>query len=72
MDCSKATFMQWFDNPIVAHCAEWDERTVAASKRICKAFVPAGNGERDVTHYDSYDEAKSAQRRAFYDTEVSS
>ena len=55
LDCANATFMQWMQNPIVAHCTSSDERQVAESRRLCKNFK-ARNTEPQITHYDHYDD----------------
>lgn len=47
--------MQWYDNPVIALCHEQDERFVAASRRLCKGFVPSGNSHPDIQHFDHYD-----------------
>lgn len=56
--CRHATFMQWFQNPIVADCHHLNERMVAESRRVCKFFEPSGAKElSDITiqHFDHYD-----------------
>ena len=66
LECRYATFMQWFENPIVAQCSQLEERMVAQSNRICKLYSPSGNQHPEVKHFDSYDEAKEAERREFF------
>ena len=66
LECRHATFMQWYENPIVAQCEQLNERMVAQSKRVCKLFSPSGNKDPHVTHYDNYDEARANVRKAFF------
>lgn len=55
IDCKKATFMQWFENPVIALCSDQNERLVAASRRLCRGYVPSENPNPDVQHFDHYD-----------------
>lgn len=55
INCAYATYMQWMNNPVIAHCRITDERQVAEAKRICKEFVKRDK-EAKITHYDSYDQ----------------
>ena len=55
IDCRKATFMQWFENPVIALCKDQNERLVAASRRLCRGFVPSGNANPEIQHFDHYD-----------------
>lgn len=68
MECRHATFMQWYENPIVANCSQLGERTVAQSNRVCKLFAPSGTAHPAVTHYENYDEARANIRKAFFET----
>lgn len=56
IDCIHGTFMQWFENPIIADCNALNERMVAQSRRLCKEFEPSGNSNPEITHYDHYEE----------------
>ena len=59
LQCSHANFMQWFTNPIIAYCHTLKQKQVAESRRICKHFVPSGNPEPDIVHYDHYEKKES-------------
>ena len=54
IDCKNADFMQWFDNPIIAHCHEYEERMVAESKHLCADFIPSGVKSPVIQHFDHY------------------
>ncbi len=69
LDCRHGSFMQWYENPIVAYCDVFKERSVASSRRLCKMFVPSHVAQPKITHYDSYDEAKKAQELEFFNPE---
>ena len=51
--------MQWFTNPIIAYCHTLKQKQVAESRRICKHFVPSGNPEPEIVHYDHYEKKES-------------
>ena len=53
IDCKHATFMQWYENPVIANCQVHKERQVAQAKRLCQAFAPS-NCEPEIQHFDSY------------------
>lgn len=54
--CAHATFMQWFENPVIAQCAMFGDRQVADSMRRCKQYHYRDNSDRPVQHFDSYEE----------------
>ncbi len=54
LQCKRATYQQWYDNPVIAFCNVTNEKQVAATRRICKDFRPR-LGEPEITHHDSYD-----------------
>ena len=54
-NCSHATFMQWFKNPVIAYCDIREERMVADSPHLCNLFVYRDNSDRKITHYDHYE-----------------
>lgn len=54
INCKRATFQQWFDNPVIATCNVNNEKQVAATRRICKEFRKRLD-EPQITHHDSYD-----------------
>ncbi|MBQ9286502.1 MAG: hypothetical protein IJ209_09545 [Bacteroidaceae bacterium] len=53
IDCTHASFMQWYDNPIIAQCKLHNDRQVACAKRICQSFAPATT-RPNIEHFDSY------------------
>lgn len=58
VNCSHATFMQWFDNPIIAVCDIFHERMVGEANRICRHFNSSGITDVNqivIQHFDSYD-----------------
>ena len=55
MECRHATFMQWFENPVITQCHVHNERFVAQSNRNCKDFEPSNVAEPEIQHFDSYD-----------------
>jgi hypothetical protein len=57
MNCKWAELMQWFENPVVAHCFKRKDRQVAATRRLCKEYTERGT-EPVITHYDSYEESE--------------
>ena len=56
--CQHATFMQWFENPVIAYCSQTDQRQVAASRRICKMFAESGIENPEIKHFDHYEKSK--------------
>lgn len=54
INCRKADLMQWFNNPVVAHCNETDERQVAEANRICKEYQQSLE-KKEIRHFNSYD-----------------
>ncbi|MBO4906485.1 MAG: hypothetical protein J5486_05565 [Bacteroidaceae bacterium] len=56
IDCIHGSFMQWFENPIIAQCDVFKERMVAQSRRLCKDYVPSGKSNPEVTHFDHYED----------------
>lgn len=54
ISCTHASYMQWFENPIIADCHILHERMVAESKRVCKLYNKSSITNPEVTHYDSY------------------
>ena len=57
LNCKWAELMQWFENPVVAHCYKIKDRQVAATRRLCKEYTERGT-EPVITHYDSYEESE--------------
>lgn len=58
VECRHATFMQWFENPIIAVCEILHERMVGEARRSCKFFEPSGItdiGQLNIQHFDHYD-----------------
>ena len=66
MNCKNATFMQWYENPVVAYCSVLKERLVANSKRVCKMYAASGVANPQIEHHDDYHEEQESIRRAFY------
>lgn len=54
-NCAHASFMQWFNNPVIAYCDAREERMVADSVHLCNMYVYRNNADREITHYDHYD-----------------
>ncbi|MBQ7495484.1 MAG: hypothetical protein IJT75_07040 [Bacteroidaceae bacterium] len=58
VECKHATYMQWFENPIIAECQVHHERMVGEARRICKSFEPSGVvdvSQISIQHFDHYD-----------------
>lgn len=58
VECKHATYMQWFENPIIANCNFYHERLVGEARRICKFYEPSGKvdvGQLEIQHFDHYD-----------------
>lgn len=58
VECKHATYMQWFENPIIAECALLNERMVGEARRNCKLFEPSGISDisqLNIQHFDHYD-----------------
>ncbi|MBQ6434268.1 MAG: hypothetical protein IJJ94_10060 [Bacteroidaceae bacterium] len=53
IECKHATFMQWFENPVIAICDVTKQRQVAQAKRLCQSYAESGV-EPDIQHFDSY------------------
>ena len=66
MNCKNATFMQWYENPVVAYCSVVRERLVANSKRVCKMFVASGVANPEIEHHDDYRDEQAKQQQLFY------
>lgn len=54
IDCAHATYMQWFENPIIAMCNMRNERMVAESEHICGMYQDAGPRKPEIQHFDCY------------------
>lgn len=66
LNCKHATFMQWYENPVVAYCSVAKERLVANSKRVCKMFVESGVTHPQIEHHDDYREEQAKLQHLFY------
>jgi len=57
MYCKNAgAFYQWQQNPVIAECMITKERQVALTRRLCKLYVPSDSEDREIQHFESYDE----------------
>lgn len=53
ISCKHATFMQWWNNPVIAKCQLLHERQVAEAKRICRQYTPT-SATPEIEHFESY------------------
>ena len=53
IECKHGSYMQWFQNPIICNCQLYNEKFVAASRRVCPSFEKRAKTP-EVTHFYHY------------------
>lgn len=53
-ECSKATLMQWGDDPLIADCAAHRCREVACHRKTCKDFEAARHLPKPIKRFTKY------------------
>lgn len=61
LDCANATYMQWFNNPIICDCKAYEERFVAEARHNCDEYEQRTTPPI-IQHFDKYEDENDYEK----------